>query len=186
MKYLIIDTETTGTDRTEARPVQLAWILASEMGETLIERSHIIIPEGFDIPPAATAIHGITTDRAIATGIEFNNLMYRFNNSVFLADVLIGHNLAYDFTVLKNELQSRGMSGHLTKLSEPIRFCTMDSTVGYCKLPAKDGKPGFKRPSLTELHTTLFGKPFGNAHDALADVQATARCFFELKKLGVI
>lgn len=186
MKYLIIDTETTGLDRTIARPIQLAWILASEAGETLIERSHLIVPEGFDIPPAATAIHGITTDRAIATGICFNNLMYRFNNSVFLADALVGHNLSYDFTVMKNELKRRGMNGHLTKLCEPVRVCTMHLGTQFCKLPEKDGKPGFKRPSLTELHTVLFGKPHSGAHDALADVQATARCFFELKKLGVV
>ena len=35
-------------------------------------------------------------------------------------------------------------------------------------------------PTLTELHQFLFHKPFGEAHNATADVEATTRCFLEL------
>lgn len=38
----------------------------------------------------------------------------------------------------------------------------------------------FKLPTLTELHEFLFNQPFAEAHNATADVEATARCFFEL------
>ena len=38
----------------------------------------------------------------------------------------------------------------------------------------------FKLPTLTELHQFLFHKPFGEAHNATADVEATTRCFLEL------
>ena len=44
----------------------------------------------------------------------------------------------------------------------------------------------FKWPTLTELHQKLFNKGFGEAHDAAYDVDATARCFFELCRLRVI
>ena len=33
---------------------------------------------------------------------------------------------------------------------------------------------------LTELHESLFGTGFDNAHDAYADITATKRCFYEL------
>ena len=41
-------------------------------------------------------------------------------------------------------------------------------------------------PTLVELHQKLFGKDFGDAHDASYDVAATARCFFGLMHAGVI
>jgi DNA polymerase III subunit alpha len=37
-----------------------------------------------------------------------------------------------------------------------------------------------KFPTLSELHEALFSSPFSEAHNATADVEATARCFFEL------
>ncbi|HFA48082.1 MAG TPA: 3'-5' exonuclease [Bacteroidetes bacterium] len=187
MKYLFFDTETTGPDPHTARPVQLAWLLASAAGETLIERSNLIIPDGFAIPAAATAVHGITTDRAVATGIPFNSVTYRFNNSLFQANYMVCHNLHYDFTVLTNEMKRRDMRAHAAKLYDLVGICTMKQSTNYCRLPHKKGRGrGYKWPRLQELHEKLFGEPFENAHDALADVKATARCFFELKKLNVL
>lgn len=40
--------------------VQLAWSLGDK------EKSYIIKPDNYEIPPETTAIHGITTERAIA------------------------------------------------------------------------------------------------------------------------
>jgi hypothetical protein len=37
-----------------------------------------------------------------------------------------------------------------------------------------------------ELHRKLFGCDFEGAHDASFDVAATAKCFWELVRLGVI
>ena len=54
----------------------------------------------------------------------------------------------------------------------------MLSATDYCQLP---GRYGFKWPTLQELHSTLFNESFDGAHDALSDVRACARCFFELK-----
>ena len=48
-----------------------------------------------------------------------------------------------------------------------------------CQIPGGRGGK-FKLPTLTELHQFLFHKPFGEAHNATADVEATTRCFLEL------
>src|SRR3989304_5957288 len=52
------------------------------------------------------------------------------------------------------------------------------------KLPGGRGGK-FKLPTLTELHSYLFNKPFGEAHNATADVEATTRCFLELIRTEV-
>ena len=44
----------------------------------------------------------------------------------------------------------------------------------------------FKFPKLSELHIKLFLEDFINAHNAVADIHATKRCFFELKKIWLI
>ena len=58
--------------------------------------------------------------------------------------------------------------------------CTMKESVSYCALPK------LKYPKLQDLYTKLFGKQFKDAHNAMADIQATFECFWELVKLGVI
>lgn len=63
------------------------------------------------------------------------------------------------------------------------QICTMNESTDLCKIP---GPYGYKWPKLEELHKHLFGKTFDNAHDALADVRATARCLFELRRRGMV
>lgn len=58
-----------------------------------------------------------------------------------------------------------------------------DSQVDYCQIP---GAHGFKWPKLEELHEKLFGCAFDGAHDAMNDVMATAKCYFELKNKSII
>jgi hypothetical protein len=36
------------------------------------------------------------------------------------------------------------------------------------------------------LHYKLFEKDFNEAHNALKDIEATARCFWEMKRRGII
>jgi DNA polymerase-3 subunit epsilon len=59
----------------------------------------------------------------------------------------------------------------------------MDRATNFCALP---GPYGYKWPKLTELHQKLFNCSFDGAHDALADITATARCFWEMRKRGLI
>jgi DNA polymerase-3 subunit alpha len=58
-------------------------------------------------------------------------------------------------------------------------------SIDYCQLAGGLGGK-LKMPRLAELHEKLFGKDFGDAHDASYDVAATARCFFGLLAKQVI
>jgi DNA polymerase III epsilon subunit-like protein len=95
-----------------------------------------------------------------------------------IIDVFFGY-----FTHVKAELIRSAMS-HIELGERGIKMtCTMFSSTAHCAI---QGSRGNKWPKLEELHQKLFGEGFEGAHDALVDVQACARCFFELKRLGVI
>ena len=60
----------------------------------------------------------------------------------------------------------------------------MQSSTNYCAIPGFYGN--YKWPTLDELHRKLFNTGFEDAHDASVDINATAKCFWELKRRGVI
>jgi DNA polymerase III subunit epsilon len=59
----------------------------------------------------------------------------------------------------------------------------MQAATSYCQIPEPYG---YKWPTLEELHKKLFNQPFAGAHQALADVRACVRCYFELKQRNVL
>jgi hypothetical protein len=59
----------------------------------------------------------------------------------------------------------------------------MKASTDFCALP---GSYGYKWPKLSELHMKLFDEDFEEAHDASVDITACAKCFWELKRKGII
>lgn len=188
--YLFFDTETTGLPRRWNAPVtdlenwprlvQLAWIACDEKGNTIEEKCDIVKPEGFVIPMEVSRVHGITTTMAQAEGVDLLSVLETFSDKIDEASALIGHNISFDECIVGAEFERKRM---MTSLFLKPKYCTMKSSTKFCKLP---GKMGFKSPKLSELHQVLFGEGFENAHDALADVRATVRCFWKLKELKVM
>lgn len=188
--YLFFDTETTGLPKRWNAPitdvenwprlVQLAWMMYDDCGKLLESGDAIVQPDGFVIPPEASRVHGITTLMAKEKGMPIQKVMERFADKIDEAYALVGHNISFDECIVGAEFERLRM---MTTLFLKPKYCTMKSSTDYCKLP---GKKGFKSPRLAELHQILFGTGFDNAHNALADVEATARCFWELKKRGII
>ena len=194
--YLFFDTETTGVPKDYKAPVtdsnnwprlvSLAWILANERGGIEEHQESIIIPVGFTIPDQAAQIHGITTERAKKEGIPITTALGRF---IYLLqtepiEAIVAHNISFDERIIRAEFHRLGWIDHLEKKE---RICTMLKSVQHCKLEKKPGTTGgYKWPKLQELHKKLFNQEFEGAHGAAADVLATTRCFFELKRLDVI
>lgn len=183
--YLFLDTETTGIPRNYKAPVsdlknwprlvQVAWLVADESATEITSAKHVIKPDGFIIPPDAVAIHGITTEVALRDGVILGSVLEELIPHIQEASVLVAHNMQFDQNILGAELLRMG---HTNVLSSKVRICTMQSSTNYCQLP---GRYGYKWPTLQELHKILFKQTFGGAHDALKDVRACAKCFFELK-----
>ena len=82
--------------------------------------------------------------------------------------------------ILGAELLRKGVESNFERLP---KICTMKSSTKYCRIP---GNYGYKWPTLSDLHINLFGNDFEGAHDAFADIDATEKCFWELKRRGVI
>lgn len=187
--YLFFDTETIGLPADYKAPssalenwpraIQIAWVVADEDGNEIKAVSHLIKPNGFEIPEAATEIHGITTEMAIEQGVILGDVVQGFIDDLD-GKVAVAHNISFDRRIVGAELIRCGFDD---VIGETKGVCTMTSSVSFCKLPSRRG---YKWPTLSELHFKLFGESFEGAHDALVDVRACARCFFELKRLGVI
>lgn len=190
--YLIFDTETTGLPRDYRAPltdfdnwprvVQISWQLLNSDGSLDRYGDYIIRPDGFDIPFNAAAIHGITTEKAQRLGVPLQVALNHFLKDLEDSNIVVGHNIEFDINILGCELLRLGIDTGLTKMP------TIDTThagTDFCKLPGGRGG-GYKYPKLDELHQALFKKGFGEAHNAIADVEATARCFVRMCELGLI
>jgi DNA polymerase III subunit epsilon len=188
--YLFFDTETTGLPRDWRAPVtalsnwprlvQLAWLLYEKDGKLLSDGNYIIRPDGFTIPTAASSIHGITTEKALAHGAELQKVLQDFVKLLMTSKYLVAHNMSFDENIVGAELLRTGMKNHLDAKK---KICTMKETTHYCGI---DGPYGKKWPKLTELHNKVFGENFPDAHDASIDIKITAKCFWELRKRKVL
>lgn len=184
--FLIFDTETTGLPKNYNAPVsdsdnwprmvQLAWQLHDYSGKLIANKNYIIKPEGYDIPIGVSKVHGITTERANRDGHDLSTVLAEFNNDIIRSNYNVGHNIEFDINIVGAEFYRKGIQSSIAELNV---IDTMKSSVDFCAIPGGRGG-GFKYPSLTDLHTKLFNKPFADAHDAAYDVDATAKCFFGL------
>jgi len=188
--YLFFDTETTGLPRSWKAPlhnldnwprmVQLAYKYFDKSGLEIESGNFIIKPEGFTIPKEASNIHGITTEIALTQGILLREVLDIFLLLVKESSLIIAHNIAFDEKIICAEYLREGYENPLHKKET---FCTMKATTNFCALV---GNYGYKWPTLAELHKKLFKKGFDNAHDASVDIEITAKCFWELKRRGII
>jgi len=188
--YLFFDTETTGLPKNWKAPVtdlnnwprmiQVAWILCDSEGKRISEKEYIIKPENFTIPKAASNVHGITTEKAIKEGVDLEPVLKEFNELVAQSNYIVAHNISFDEKIIGAELLRKSVESDFDK--KP-KLCTMQASTNYCKIP---GQYGFKWPKLSELHIKLFGVDFEGAHDAFADIDATEKCFWELRKKELI
>ena len=189
--YLFFDTETVGLPKDYEAPasdtlnwprmVQLSWILTDNQGNVLSTHDCIVRPDGFVVPEKAASIHGITTERALAEGASLDSVLTVFLQTLDSAEYIVGHNISFDIHVVDAELVRRG---HDVRLTPMKAYCTMLAGTDYCKLPGNYGH--YKWPKLQELHKTLFGTEFDDAHNSAADVDATCKCFWEMRRRKLI
>ncbi|MBN2572839.1 MAG: 3'-5' exonuclease [Ignavibacteriales bacterium] len=188
--YLFFDTETTGLPKNWKalvsdlnnwpRMVQLAFLLYDKNGNQISSGDFIIKPEGFIIPEDASRVHGISTERAIMEGKNLTDVLKAFEIFVGQTDYLVAHNMNFDEKIVGAELLRSGMKNILA--TKP-KICIMQSSTNFCAIK---NEYGFKYPKLSELHYKLFNSYFEEAHNASVDINATAKCFWELKRIGVL
>ena len=191
--YLIFDTETTGLPKKWNAPitdsdnwprcVQLAWQLHDSKGALISDHSYLIKPENFNIPFESEQIHGISTELANKIGVDLDEVLNKFISDLSSAGFIIGHNVKFDLNIIGAELFR--INSDVNLLEKDILDTCTELTANVCKLPGGRGGK-FKFPTLIELYSFLFDESFSEAHNASADVEATARAFFELVRIGII
>ncbi|MBE0638536.1 MAG: DNA polymerase III subunit alpha [Bacteroidales bacterium] len=190
--YLIFDTETTGLPRDHKAPltdflnwprmVQLAWQIHDFEGILIETVNFIIRPDGFTIPFNAEKIHGISTQMAMERGTPLDEVLGKFEEAVQKCSHIAGHNIEFDLNIAGSEFLRNGRANPFEGKNI---VDSMHESVQYCALSGGRGG-GLKYPTLEELYQKLFNEKFSEAHNASADVAATARCFLELIRIGVI
>lgn len=185
--YLIFDTETTGLPKRWDAPytntdnwprcIQIAWQLHDDMGNVIEHQDYLVKPDGFNIPYDAEKIHGISTALAEQDGVPLAEVLEKFNAALEKTKFVVGQNVGFDLNIMGAEFHRLQVENQLQEL--PVLDTCTEHTASLCQIPGGRGGK-FKLPTLTELHQFLFGEPFGEAHNATADVEATTRCFLEL------
>ena len=186
MKYLFIDTETTGLPLDDSfsidainnwpRLVSVAYILCDDR-KIVGENYSIIKPNGFIIPPESTKVHGITSAEAISKGRALSEVLDEIKGVINECDYIVGHNVVFDINVLNAEFFRDNMT---LPVSLKPYYCTMLLSKDYC------GLPNDKYPTLEELYSILKGESIANAHNAMTDAHASMECFWILKDSGIV
>ena len=191
---LFFDTETTGIpDRSwnwdtdfDKYPhiVQIAWKHGS------VEESHIICPDGWEIPEDTVAVHGITTEYALEHGEPFPAVIDLFIASALDAGLICGHNIHFDTGIIKaNILRELGRAYYdacnvEAALYKGKRIDTMRPAMKWVDARMSNGR--LKFPNLGELYSRCFPGDTFPAHDALEDAKAIARCLPVLLENGLV
>lgn len=106
-----LDFETTGVDPLSDRPVQVAVIWAMPDGEPTAEVA--LVDPGREIPEAAVAIHGITTERARRDGCTLREAALLVNRAMFRAAEeavpVVAMNASFDLTIADELFRENGL-----------------------------------------------------------------------------
>ena len=192
---LFFDTETTGLfhDRLpvdhagQPHIVQLAAQLCEDGGAPVAGFSFIVDPGigTVSIPERASAVHGITEERAVKFGVSLEFALSAFTHLYQRADLICAHNMKFDQGVIETAIARH--YGKVMPLRKPL-YCTMEAASPIVNLPPTDRMiaAGFdkpKPPRLEECIRHFFDEALEGAHDAMVDVAACRRVYLHLKSL---
>jgi len=194
--FLIFDTETTGfpsktlapSHPGQARLMQLAWLLLDdEFEEVACYNSLVRFPDTTVLSTGAEKAHGISRDDCKKYGFYTQSVIELFTEAQSLAKLVVAHNIAFDSQLIDIELIDlrKGLPSEIQWHDTSRYFCTMQAMTPICQLPGGKFGSQYKWPKLIEAYRYVTGgKDFEGAHDALADVRATATVFKWLVEKG--
>ncbi len=188
---LVFDCETNGKIKNFSLPPevvdnyprlsQLSYKIFNDKGELLKTFNEFVKPDGWDFPNEQFFIDNADINKNIEFGKPVVEVLDEYIIDRLAANYVVAHNINFDTKIIRSEM----IRANIKVEFEAKKICTMMKSTSYAKVPKKSGK-GYKWPSLTELHTFLFGAAFENAHDSSGDTDACAKCFFQLLERKVI
>ena len=156
-RIVVLDVETTGKERATDQIIELC--LRFGLDPDAKSRTWRIRPE-VPIHPEATSVHGITME-VLANCPLFAAVASEFLPLITGAEVLVGYNVSFDLDLVQAELSRAGMP--------PLSF-EDKQIVDVLRLWH------YVEPrTLVAAHAKFCGTALIDAHQAAADVAATAR-----------
>jgi len=201
MHYLFYDTETSGLPIDPKithtvvdnwpRMVSIAWVLCDDDRKIHEMNTFIVKPDGWEIPKAATDVHGISTEKANKDGLPIQDILKAFMIVLNKPDYVVGHNIRFDRKVVAAELYRYFYGYHYDEILYGKKYRdTMHISREFCKIlyPEKNGKRrgGFKFPNLSEMYQKLYENDIVDIHSAMGDIKATIKCYWRLHDLGLV
>ncbi|WP_394278303.1 exonuclease domain-containing protein [Microbacterium sp.] len=163
----VFDLETTGVDVATDRVVT-AYVGVLDGTGAVVESSSWMADPGIEIPAGATAVHGITTERARAEGRPAAEVVAEVVAALaglFAQGIpVVAYNASYDFSLLKHEALRHGLPA-LDSPSPVIDPLVVDKRVDR-----------YRRGKRTlEVVAAHYAVTLDGAHDATADAVAAGR-----------
>lgn len=163
----VFDTETTGIDTRFSRIVS-AYVGLIDTNGVVSESAEWLINPGVDIPEAATAVHGISTEQAREHGAEPSGAVSAIAGALaayFTRGIpVVAYNASYDFSILHHEMVRYGHQ----PLADPAPIVdplVIDRAVDR-----------YRRGKRTlQMATAHYMVAFDDAHTADADAVAAGR-----------
>lgn len=166
-RLAVFDLETTGVDIETARIVS-ACVAVLEPDGSVVERWDWLADPGVEIPEGASAVHGITTERARSLGRPAVDVVGEITQTLrvllALGIPLVVYNAPYDLSLLDRECRRYGR----TPLATPalvIDPLVLDKAVDRYR----------KGKRTLEVTAELYGVTLDDAHDAGSDAIAAGR-----------
>jgi len=192
--YLLFDMETTGLPRDKTASitkrgnnypniVQLAWIVTDMEGK-YISQCNYILKQSHPIPERATAIHGITNERAEAEGVSPEVALKEFYEDAKSCKVVVAHNMEFGFPIVETALLKHNLP---MVLFDKKLICTMQTAKEKMRLG--------EYPELKDLWLECYlgsdkyyivSFSYGREHDAIIKVSIVKGCFFKMKEQGIV
>ncbi len=158
--------------------VQLSWLICDENRKEIKRTNYYVNEKDFSSSKCALKIHGIEDYFRQLNGFSRKEVMRGLVDDIQrYKPLIVCHCKAFDLQIIKVELERADIKYDIDLA--PV-FCTMEATRSLA------GSIQDRYFRLDELYAILFYKKIQHHHDALADAQATAACFFELLGSGFI
>lgn len=163
MKNIVaFDVETTGTDSSKDVIIQLAAVKFDKDFNRLDSYCCYVKPmEDFEIAPGALEKHGLTKEFILENGISSNEVMEVFNTFCKDCDLLSYNGNTFDIKFIVKEMKAAGIEFSLDRVFyDSMKLETM-----------------LHPRRLEVIYKNYTGRDLDDAHNALADVNATIEVF---------
>lgn len=175
-RLVAFDIETTSVEVEEARIVTAAIASCGEGLET--QTLTLLADPGVEIPEEASAVHGVTTERARAEGKPAAHVVAAVVNTLRAytagGNPIVGMNLRFDLTILDREARRHGIP--------PLQPTRVVDVLVLDKHLHRYRKGSRKLDALA----AHYGAELDEAHEASADAIAAARVAWCIGKRGEV